>query len=399
MNNLKFSFFALIAIVLFSCSQPKSPATVGNTGLLTDSLEYAEKVLQQYIDSGSRAGISAIVFKNSEVAFRKNYGLANVESKIPITDSTIFRIYSMSKPVTAVTLMTLYDEGKFSLDDPVSKFIPWFADIQVYNKATGKSEPQKQPITVRHLLTHTAGFTYGWDTKAYVDSLYRTVSMGAIQGVLEQQMKDLAKLPLKFQPGSGWEYGLNIDVAGYLAEVLSGMPLDQLMQSRIFDPLKMNDTRFYVPTEKESRFTEVYTNENGTLKVTTGFGNIYKQPVTMFAGGAGLVSTIDDYLKFTKMILNGGELDGVRILKDSTVNMIITNQLPAEVNYNNGNGYGLGGSVDLATGEYGWSGAASTHFTLDSKNNMIIIVMTQYMPFNIGYAQEFIKNVHKALPK
>jgi CubicO group peptidase (beta-lactamase class C family) len=372
---------------------------VGNTGLFADSLEYAGKVLQQYTDSAKRAGISAIVYKNGEVAFRKNYGFANVENKVLITDSTIFRIYSMSKPVTAATLMTLYDEGKFSLDDPVSKFIPWFDDIQVYNAATGKLEPQKQPITVRHLLTHTAGFTYGWDQKAYVDSLYRTVSMGAIQGVLEEQMKNLAKLPLKFQPGTGWEYGLNIDVAGYLAEVLSGMPLDQLMQSRIFDPLKMNDTRFYVPTEKESQFTEVYTNENGTLKVASGFGNSYKQPVTMFAGGAGLASTIDDYLKFTKMLLNGGELDGVRILKDSTVNLILSNQLPAGVNYNNGNGYGLGGSVDITTGEYGWSGAASTHFTLDRKNNMIIIVMTQYMPFDVGYAQEFIKNVHKALPK
>jgi CubicO group peptidase (beta-lactamase class C family) len=403
MKKLQLSLAILLSVILIqiSCTQSNKSGVSEKAGLSGDSLNVAANLMQQYVDSGKLAGISVMVVRNNETAFRKNFGLADIQNNKPVEDNTIFRIFSMTKPITAVALMTLYDEGKFKLDDKVSDFIPEFAETKVYNAETKTMETQNTPMTIRHLLTHTSGLTYGWDQKSYVDSLYRVTGASGWDGILGDKIKILAGIPLKHQPGTKYEYSVSIDVAGFLVEVLSGMPLDKYMKTRIFDPLKMEDTGFYVPEDKYTRFSVLYNlGENGKLKGPDDPANDnFKKPTTLFSGGGGLVSTIDDYSRFAQMLLNGGELDGSRILKDSTVQMIMSNQLPAGVNYNNGNGYGLGGSVDMTTGEYGWSGAASTHFTLDRKNNMIIIAMTQYMPFDIGYAQEFIKNVHKALPK
>jgi CubicO group peptidase (beta-lactamase class C family) len=355
--------------------------------------------MQDYIDDGKLAGISALVYKNGEIVYRKNFGVADLTANESLGDSTIFRIFSMTKPVTAAALMTLYDEGKFKLDDKVSKFLPEFEGAKVYNPETKTTEPQENEMTIRHLLTHTSGIPYGWDQTSYVDSLYRVKGGSGWDGVLGEKMKIIADIPLKHQPGTVWDYGLGIDLAGYLIEVISGMPLDEFFKTRIFDPLNMDDTGFYVPREKHQRLSALFAIGKDK-KLTTNDGmmsEIFKQPVTLFSGGGGLVSTIDDYLKFSKMLLNGGELDGVRILEESTAEMILSDQLPETATYRGNTGYGLAGSVNLTDGTYGWAGAASTKFWIDQKNEMIVMAFAQLMPGDYTFADEFKAAVDSAL--
>lgn len=398
-----FLFITLFtAVILFqtSCTSTGKKATGDIAGISADSVESAVTLMQQYIDGKKLAGISVMVIRNNETVVRKDFGFADVPNNKLMEDNTIFRVFSMTKPITAVALMTLYDEGKFKLDDKVSDFIPEFAETKVYNAETKTLEPQATPMTIRNLLTHTSGLTYGWDQKSYVDSLYRVTGASGWDGVIGDKVKILAGIPLKHQPGTTYEYSVSIDVAGYLVEVLSGMPLDKYMKTRIFDPLKMNDTGFYVPEEKHNRLANVYTMVNDSLKEQESMNGMnFKVPATLFSGGGGLVSTMNDYSRFARMLLNGGELEGARILKDSTVAMIMSNQLPDGVNYENGGSYGLGGSVNPEKGHYGWSGAASTHFMVDTKNNMTVIAMTQFMPFNIEYAVKFVDKVEKGIVK
>lgn len=401
MKNLKlFSFlFAGILLIQFSCTTTGKKGIADVAGLSGDSLQAAVELVQQYVDNGKLAGVSLMVIRNNETALRKNIGFADIQNNLKIEDNTIFRIFSMTKPITAVALMTLYDEEKFQLDDKVSDFIPEFAETKVYNAQTKTLEPQNTPMTIRHLLTHTSGLTYGWDQKSYVDSLYRVTGAAGWDGVLGDKIKILAGIPLKHQPGTTYEYSVSIDVAGYLVEVLSGMPLDKYIKTKIFDPLKMEDTGFYVPEEKHNRFAAVYTLRNDSLQEQSSNGMNFKVPATLFSGGGGLVSTIGDYAKFAQMLLNDGEYEGVRILNLSTVEKIMTNQLPAGVDYENGGSYGLGGSINLEKFQYGWSGAASTHFVVDKKNNMVIVALTQFMPFNIEYAVKFVEKVENAIIK
>ena len=391
-------FFVFITLFQFSCTQSGKSGLTEKSILSVDTLELATKKMQEYIDNGKLAGISALIYKNGETVYRKEFGYASLNEKKPMDETTIFRIFSMSKPVTAVALMTLFDEGKFALDDKVSKYIPEFAGAMVYNADTKTLEPQIEELTIRHLLTHTSGIPYGWDQKAYVDSLYRATGAGGWDGTIGEKVKIIAKLPLKNQPGTKWEYGLSIDVAGYLVEVLSGQPLDLYMKTKIFEPLKMNDTGFFVPEEKHNRFMGMFSiKEDSLIESSGGMSEAFKKPVTLFSGGGGLVSTVNDYLNFCKMLLNNGELDGVRVLSETATQLIITNQLPTGVNYEENKGYGLAGSVDPETGVYGWAGAASTKFWLDPKNEMAIIICTQLMPSDYTYADDFYKIVKSAV--
>lgn len=385
--------------IQFSCSTPGGNAQPEDVGLSSDTLNAASQEMQQYIENGKLAGISTLIFKDGVIVQRKNYGYADMENQKPVTDSTIFRIYSMTKPVTAAALMTLYDEGKFELDDKVSEYLPDFEGMMVYNAETKSEEPQEEEMTIRHLLTHTSGIPYGWDQQAYVDSLYRARGGSGWDGILAEKIKILTEIPLKHQPGTIWEYGLGIDVAGYLIEVLSGMPLDEYFEQEIFNPLNMDDSGFYVPESKHNRFSKLYTkNKEGELVEMQGMmSTIFKSPVTLFSGGGGLVSTADDYLKFCRMLLNGGELNGVRILESTTAEMIITDQLPELAEYKEEIGYGLAGSVDLTRGVYGWAGAASTKFWIDPANEMIIMIFAQLMPSDYSYADEFYETVRNGL--
>lgn len=396
-----FYLFTITSVVFFlvGCNPSGKQETKVLNGLSKDTLELATAAVKKYVDDGQLAGVSVMVLKNGETVLSEQYGYADLSSEQAINDQTIFRAFSMTKPITAAALMILYDEGKFQLDDKVSDYIPEFGNTQVYNPETKTLESQEKPMTIRNLLTHTSGLTYGWDTNSYVDSLYREESSSAWEGVLGDKMKLLAGIPLKYQPGTKWEYGLSIDVVGYLVEILSGMPLDEFFKTRIFDPLKMDDTGFYVPEEKLGRFTSIYSKDKSgeLIRPENAMQDNFKKPATLFSGGGGLVTTVEDYSRFAQMLLNGGELEGVRILQEPTVKMIMSDQLPEGVVYEETSGYGLGGSYNTQNGQYGWSGAASTFFTVDTENDMVVLAFTQFMPFDIGYALEFNKNVHRAI--
>lgn len=388
-------------IWLSSCKiNSLNSSTPESLGLYSDKLKVAENKMQEYVDQGKLAGISTLVIKDGKVVQRSNFGFADIKNQSPIENNTIFRIFSMTKPITAVALMTLYDEGKFTLDDNVSKYIPEFKDTKVYQKKGNTFElvPQDTQMTIRHLLTHTSGLSYGW-SKSYVDSLYNANGANAWSGTLGDKVKTLASLPLNFQPGTQYRYGLSIDVAGYLVEVLSQMSLNDYFNTHIFDPLKMDDTGFYVPQEKHERFSDVfhYNNDGKLIGANGYYKKAFKSPVTLFSGGGGLVSTIDDYANFCMMLLNGGELDGVRVLSKKATQMIMSNQFPKNVKYWNGNSYGLGGAIDIESGEYSWSGMASTNFWIDSKNRMIILTYAQLIPSNHAYAYAFKELIYSAL--
>jgi len=384
---------------LAACTQSGKQETKSVKWLSKDTLELATNAVKKYVDDGNLAGVSVMVVKNGETVLSEQYGYADVETQKPMNDQTIFRAFSMTKPITTAALMILYDEGKFQLDDKVSDYIPEFATTQVYNSETKTLEPQQKPMTIRNLLTHTSGLTYGFDTNSYVDSLYRASGANGWDDVLANKIKILAKMPLKYQPGTKWEYGLSIDVAGYLVEVLSGMPLDEYFKTKIYDPLNMDDSGFFVPEEKLHRFATIYSKDaNGKLiRYENVFQDFFKKPAILFSGGGGSVATVEDYSHFAQMLLNGGEYNGVRILKETTVKMIMSDQLPEGVVYEETGGYGLGGSYNTKNGQYGWSGAASTFFIADPKNNMTVLAFTQYIPFDITYALEFNNIVHRAI--
>jgi len=398
----KFALLIILLIVIASCSQKAGPATPEDVGLSSDTLELAIQKMQQLVDSSKYAGITTLILKDGKLVHQEQYGFADIEKQVAVAENTIFRIFSMSKPVTAVALMTLFDEGKFQLDDKVSKYIPEFEGAMVYTpyeEGGFTLEPQENELSIRHLLTHTSGIPYGWDPNSYVDSLYNALGVGGWDSTtIGEKMRLLATLPLKSQPGTKWEYGLSIDVAGYLVEVLSGITLDEYMKSTIFDPLGMDDTGFYVPEEKLDRFAGMYLRAGeGVLTPNTFLGKIYQRPDKVFYGGAGLVSTMGDYLTFCQMLLNGGKLNGEKILEESTVDLIMTDQLPESAKYNDDSGYGLAGAVNLESGEYSWAGAASTNFWIDPGNNMIIITYAQLMPGDHSYAYVFKDLVERAM--
>lgn len=397
LSVILFSVFVLFA----SCSQNNKTATPESVGISSDTLLLADKKMQEYIEEGKLAGISTMVVKNGLVVQNKYYGYADLESKRPVDEHTLFRIFSMTKPITSVALMTLYDEGKFKLDDKVSSFIPEFSDVKVYtpNDKGFTVEPQENEMSIRHLLTHTSGITYGWDPKSYVDSLYRVTKVGGWDSTtIGDKVKKLAELPLKHQPGTTYEYSLSIDVAGYLVEVISGMALDVFFKTRVLDPLKMDHTGFYVPEDHLESFSQIYSIDSaGVLQVNGYISERFKKPTNQFWGGAGLVSSLNDYTRFCRMLLNGGELDGVRILKEETVQLIMSDQSPEGVKFWKSTSYGLGGSVDLKTGEYAWGGAAATKFWIDPKNDMIIVTYTQIMPSDDSYAKDFKEIVLRSL--
>jgi len=384
------AFLAGLMILMASCGQQLSNSTPEDLGLSSDTLALASQSMQGFIDDGKLAGIATLVMKDGKIVHREQFGMANIDKEQPVEENTIFRIFSMTKPITAVALMTLYDEGKFELDDKVSSYIPEFTGVMVYNAETQSLESPDNALTIRHLLTHTSGILYGWG-QSYVDSLYRVTGVGNWDSAtIGDKVKILAGLPLKFQPGTAWEYGLSIDVAGYLVEVLSGVPLDEYFKAKIFDPLHMDDTGFHVPEEKLARFAEVYyRDEEGVLKPGGFMSEAFKKPAIMFSGGGGLVSSMDDYLTFCRMLLSGGTLEGVKILEESTVKLIMSDQLPATASYREGMGHGLAGQVNLESGEYSWAGAASTNFWIDPSNQMIIIAYAQLMPSDHSYAYEF----------
>lgn len=374
-NTFRFFGLSLMVVLAFSCDNVSESYVCG---IHKDTLEVAKVMMQNYVDQSYYAGISTLVLKDGEEAFRSLHGYSNLENGFELQENDLFRIFSMSKPITAAALMVLYDEGKFQLDDPVSKYIPEFKDMTVWD---GEAEvPVEREITVRHLLTHTSGLVYGWG-KGYVDSCYSALEPNMWEAAsLEDFVKMICEIPLKNQPGTKYEYSVSIDMVGYLIEVLSGQKLDEFMKERIFDPLGMDDTGFWVPEEKHSRLSMIYADFEGDKMPMEFYVDAVKEPVALLSGGGGLVSSIEDYGKFGQMLINEGALNGVRILEDSSVYLMMTDQLPEGVVYKDSVAYGLGGSVDLRTGEYHWAGMASTGFWADSENDMVVLVCAQFVP-------------------
>lgn len=388
----------IFAITQMSCSQNTKNVSPEDYGLSSDTLEMAAQKMREFIDAGTYPYIATEIMIDGKVIDRRIFGYTDTVNKLSVEENAIYRIYSMSKPITAAALMILYDEGLFSLDDPVAKYIPEFEHTLVYTP--DGLVPQENQMTIRNLLTHTSGLTYGWDPNSYVDSLYRAERAKIWnEKPLQEAAKGLASLPLKYQPGTHYEYSLSIDVAGAILEILSGMTFDEFLRTRICEPLKMDDTGFYVPEGKKDRLAKIYYKQaDGTLTSpeNPSEDRYLTKPVT-FSGGGGMVSTMHDYGRFTTMLLNKGKLDGVRVLKESTVDLILSNQLPEGAVGWAGKGYGLGGSYDPETGEYGWGGAASTAFIIIPENKMTIMAFTQLMPSNYTYSEQFVKIVKNAI--
>ena len=379
-----------------------------SVGLSSERLARIETHLNaRYHDPQKIAGTLTLVARKGEIAHLSTLGLMDIERNKPMAEDTIFRIYSMSKPITSVALMMLYEHGHFQLDDPVYKMIPEWRDLQVYqagNYPNFATSPCERPMTIRDLMTHMSGLTYGFMERTNVDRAYRRLHV-AREGEkdLHSMIQSLATLPLEFSPGTAWNYSNATDVLGYLVEVISGMPFDEYLQKMIFDPLGMVDTGFTVPADKIDRFAANYSRgrDKKPRLMDDPATSLYTQPATFFSGGGGLVSTAGDYLQFCRMLLNKGELNGHRLLGRKTIELMTSNHLPggrdltelatgafSETTYE-GVGFGLGFSVQLdnakaqivdSRGEYGWGGAASTAFWVDPSEDMIVIFMTQLMP-------------------
>ena len=364
-----------------------------------------EHLDQNYIQRGKIVGCQTLVARHGHVAYFKSQGLMDRERRTPMADDTVFRLYSMTKPIASVALMTLYEQGHFQLNDPVSRFIPSWRGHKVWVSGEGanmETAAPARPMTMRNVLSHTGGLTYG-ATNHPVDRVYREAGVGRGEGETLGGFADkLAKVPLRYQPGERWMYSLSTDVCGYLVEAISGKRFDQYLQETIFDPLDMKDTSFMVASRKADRFAANYQREaDKTLKLIDDpeRSNYLKQP-TFFSGGGGLTGTTADYLRFCEMLRRGGELGGARILGPRTIELMHRNHLAggkdlsqmaigafSETAYE-GVGFGLGfamtlGQVEaggLGGGEYYWGGAASTIFWVDPNEDMVVIFMTQLMP-------------------
>ncbi|NQV32435.1 MAG: serine hydrolase [Phycisphaeraceae bacterium] len=365
-----------------------------DAGMSPDKLTRVSSAVQDLVAKGKIAGASVLVARQGKVAFFETFGMMNKAEGKPVDEDTIFRFYSMTKPVTSVAVMMLVEQGKVTLDDPVSKYIAGFGDLKV--SESGALVPATRAMTVRDLLRHTSGLTYGFFSDTEVDELYGKAGVLDRNTSLSAMAKKLGGMPLLYQPGTRWHYSVSTDVLGHLVEVVSGETLDAFFQARIFEPLGMTDTGFYVPSKKVDNFAACYgPMQGGGLRVSDDpFKSKFLKKPGLLSGGGGLVSTMGDYLRFCTLLLNKGELDGKRLLRSDTVDMMTKNQLPKTTSWN-GEGFGLGFSVRITegrddTGEYGWGGAASTHFWINPRHQLIVIALSQIMPYS-GQLEEAVK--------
>jgi CubicO group peptidase (beta-lactamase class C family) len=357
-------------------------------GLKPDILAKIDIEMQRDVAAPDVAGIVALICRNGQVGYFETFGMQDREAQKPMPKDAIFRLQSMTKPVIAVAALTLFDEGKFSLDEPISKHCPEWAEPKVLEN--GQLVPAKSPITPRMLMSHSSGLYYGDIEKgAFAGGGIRR----DVNTTLESHSKELAKKPLKFHPGEGYSYGTSIDVLGRYIEAVAGKPLDEFLKERVLGPLKMADTDFWVPKEKSGRVAQLYTQpEPGKLARGRPVDQITTKP-KLFLGGQGLCSTADDYARFCRMILNRGELDGARILKPETVDLMFQNHLKTP-----GQKYGLGGAVD-GEGHYAWGGANGTQFWIDRKDSFFAVFMVQTQHYRSPAFNAFRKLAGEAVGK
>ncbi len=382
-----------------------APESVGLNPAQLDRV--GEHLRSRYVDPGKIPGSLALVARRGHVCYLDIAGQRDMERGTPLTEDTIFRIYSMTKPVTSLALMTLYEKGLFSLDDPVHRFIPEWRDLGVYKAGSFPmfmSAPCHRPMTVRDLLMHTSGLTYDFLRASNVDHAYRKLQVGVPREgyTLSQMIEQLAGLPLEFVPGERWNYSLSVDVQGYLIEVLSGRSLPEYLQETLFEPLQMPDTGFEIRPGQVERFASCYERNPRKEVVLNDDGQAsHYRKVTFHSGGGGLVSTAADYYRFCQMLLNGGTLDGQRIIGSRTLDFMTRNHIPGGADMSafatgsfsetiyQGVGFGLGfaNKIDpvrngypASPGTFFWGGLASTLFWVDPAEELIVIFMTQLIP-------------------
>jgi len=401
-KRIALCFAATICLPVILIASELPTASPEQVGLSAEKLQSARAAMQKLVDDNRIAGGVFVVARRGKVVQFETCGLMDIEEQKPIKRDTIFRIYSMSKPITSVAAMILYEQGKLKLDDPVSKYIPQFEGLKVVADPDAEEIKQvsaKREMTVRDLMRHTSGLTYGFFGNTAVDMLYRkSIQLGGGGVSLEEITKNLAKIPLLYQPGTKWHYSVSTDVLGRIVEVVSGQNLDKFFAEHIFEPLGMEDTAFFVPKEKIHRFSTNYgSNPQGSLQpIDKPETSRYTEMPTFLSGGGGLVSTAGDYMRFCLMLLNKGQFDGKRLLKTETVEMMAKDQLPEQAypigtGDRAGVGFGLGFSVrvelsDAAPasriGEYGWGGMASTHFWISPKDEIAVVALTQFIPYS-----------------
>ena len=391
----------------------KNPSATIDTQVL-------DTVLADFVDSGMVIGVAALVYSGDKEVYYGQFGLADREAGTPWARDTLVNIYSMTKPVTGVTLMSLHEDGAFDLDDPLSSYLPEYETVEVFDGMGDDGSPRlakpKAPIRIIDVLRHTAGFGYDWGD-SYPARAMRDAGIMNPAKPLEQFSQELAALPLYFHPGEQWKYGVSVDVQARLAEVMSGGTYENLLADRVLTPLGMTETGYFVPAEDKSRLSAIYVRqEDGSLarhpdELVYGFRT--ERPVQT-NGGHGLVSTIDDYMRFALMLQNEGALDGVRILQSDTVELMATDQLPDSVTERDflpskGQvGFGIDFAVRTAppvdedenfgvTGEFFWDGMASTLFWVDPENDLTVVFFTQVLPFDNELHKRFRRAVYEAV--
>ena len=383
----------------------------------SERLARIDNMIQQAVDSSWIAGATAFIARDGKIVYDKAFGVSDLEAKTPMQTDNIFRIASQTKAIVSIAAMTLFEEGKFLLDDPVSKYIPEFGNAQVLSTFNEKDTtyttvPANRAVTIRHLLTHTSGIDYAGIGSQTMRAIYAKAGIapgfGSSNDLIGEEMKDLGKLPLAHQPGERFTYGLNVDVLGYLIEIWSGKSLDQYLRERLFEPLGMNDTYFYLPPEKHNRLVKV-SGQDAKGHAIYSENQYFDYPVltdgTYFSGGAGLSSTTKDYAIFLQMLLNNGEYNGKRILSRRTVELITTNQI-GSLNRNK-NKFGLGFEIvteegqkvlGLSEGSFLWGGYFATDYWADPKERIVGLIFIQQNPMSHGEIHyKFMAMVYQAL--
>jgi CubicO group peptidase (beta-lactamase class C family) len=392
--------FGMLIPCLIHAQTPLLPSVqkAEDAGMSTERLARIDRMLNEHVANQWVPGAVALIVRNGKIVYHKSFGYRDVSAKTPLKKDDIFRIASQTKAVTGLAVMMLFEEGKFLLDDAVSKYIPEFASPKILKTfepkdSTFTTEPARSEVTIRHLLTHTSGIDYPAIGSKEFQAIYSKAKVPSGIGndnyILGERMKILGGLPLKHQPGERWTYGLNSDVLGYLVEVLSGLTFDQFLKTRIFDPLGMNDTYFYLPKDRQGRLVTLHEGKDGKViplkakaydNADPDYPNL---PGKYFSGGAGLSSTVEDYAKFLQLFLNNGVFNGKRLISRKTIELIMTDQIPDKVS--EGNEFGLVFGLEtaandarsiLSAGSFSWGGAFNTHYWADPKEKLIGILFT-----------------------
>lgn len=413
----------LFTILLFvsACKESPKETSIEKPPIVTSITKARiDSVLQDFVESKTIAGVSALIFENGNEVYYNAFGYADIAAKQPMDRNTIVQIYSMTKPITGTALMTLYEEGKFDLDDPISKYIPEFESMTVYTGVDAEggvlTEPLDREITIRDVTRHTAGFPNRADIPGLSDLLKEADAMNR-ENTLTQMAEKMGRVPLWFQPGTQWEYGPSVDVQALLVERISGIPYGEYVQKEVLDPLKMNKTRYFIPEEDRDKFAKLYirTGDGALVQDSLTYSN-YTEKWPLTRGGSGLTSTLDNYMRFAQMLVNKGSLDAVQILQPETVELMATNQLADSITERSwlptkGQvGFGIDFAVRVAppktpeenngtVGEFYWDGAASTLFWVDPVNELTAVLFVQLFPYDqVGLHKKFRDAVYGPYP-